>query len=248
MSALTLRWLSGCLLLLAPALAGANGAPTDNAWTSDGQGSSLSDTNAQNGPQTSDGDNAEVSDLIRILQNAYGNAIKHDTANPDSKATDFLLERASIRLSARILSAISTDACTSNEPDTVGDDDSCFLAHESLDLRNLTNILSYAARQLDRVGVSTGGSKRIETSETARAQSLEHLYRMTFALSKAYLDPSQSHAYLEAAHEQLEHARQHIQDENALCACSSKRHSDDLFELSELSDRLSLVRSHGDPR
>jgi len=71
---------------------------------------------------------------------------------------------------------------------------------------------------------------------------------MTFAFSKAYLDRSQSSAYLEAAHEQLELARQHIQDEKNLSAPSSKGYGDDLLELFELGDHLSLARTPGDTR
>jgi len=204
--------------------------------------------NVQNGPQTSDSDNADVPDLIRTLQNAYGNAIKHQTANPDSEAMDLVLENASIRLSSRILSAITTAACTSNESATAGSDSACFLDHESPELRSLTDVLSYAASQLERVGASTDRSQGVETLETARVQSLEHLYRMTFAFSKAYLDRSQSSAYLEAAHEQLELARQHILDEKNLSAPSSKGYGDDLLELFELGDHLSLARTPGDTR
>jgi hypothetical protein len=206
----------------------------------------MSDSNVQNGRQTSGNDNSDVPDLIRTLQNAYGNAIKHDTANPDSEAMDLRLENASIRLSSRILSAIATDACTSNESKRAGSDDACSLDDEARDLRSLTDVLSYAASQLGRVGASTGGSKGTETLESARVHSLEHLYRMTFAFSQAYLDRSQSPAYLEAAHEQLELARPHIQHEKDLCACGSKGYSDDLLELFELSDRLGLVRTPGD--
>jgi hypothetical protein len=206
-----------------------------------------------NGEQAPGDDNADVPDLIRTLQNAYRNAVKRDTANPDSEATDLLLENASIRLSSRILSAITTDACTSNDSETTGSDDACSLDHESLDhqsidLRSLTNVLSYAASQLQRIGASAGASNGIETMETARLRSLEHVYRMTFAFSKAYLDRSQGHAYLEAAHQQLELARQHIQDEKDLCTCGSKGYGDDLLELFELSDHLDIARTQGETR
>jgi hypothetical protein len=213
----------------------------------------MSDLNVRNGSHTSSSDNADVSDLIRTLQNADSNAIKHDTANPEPEEMDLLLENASIRLSSRILSAITTDACTSNEPETAGSDDACALDHESIDhesidLRSLTTVLSYAAGQLQRIGASAGGGNGTETLENARVRSLEHLYRMTFALSKAYLDRSQSNAYLQAAYQQLELARQLIQDEKDLCSCSSKGYGNDLLELFELSDHLGMARTPGEIR
>jgi hypothetical protein len=264
-SFMPLRWICACLLLFVPVFADASGAHTNPNWMGEAQGPSLtmSDLNDQSETQSSGKENTELPDLIRTLQNAYGNAMKHDTANPDSEATDLLLENAAIRLSSRILSAITSNTCTSNDSETTDSEttdlettdlektdsgDACSLDHESVDLRNLTDNLSYAASQLERVSASAGRSGRSDGAETARVQSLEHLYRMTFVLSKAYLDRSQSQAYLAAAHQQLELARRHIQheDEKDLCAGTSKGCGVDLLELSELSNRLSLSETPAD--
>lgn len=196
-------------------------------------------------PQTADNDSRVLIDLVRTLENAYGNAIKHATANSDSEATDLLLENASIRLSFRILLAITADSCPSGEPQPTGAA-ACPLDDESLGLKNLTDMLSYAASRLQRFRRSADVGTEARTPQTTRAQSMEHLYRMTFAISKAYMDRSQSHVYLEAAHEQLDLARKSIQAEKNLCACSAEEYSVRLLKLSELEDRLHLMQTRDD--
>jgi len=200
----------------------------------------MPDSNVENKSfaKTSDSEDRSLTDLVRTLGDAYGNALKHDTTNPGSVTTDLLLENASIRLSSRILGAITT-CQPADKPDT-NSAPTCDLQDES-DLKNLTDMLSYAASQLQRIGRSAGVRDSAETLATARVHSMEHLYRMTFAISKAYLDRSQSPAYLGAAHEQLALARNHIQDEENLCACASQDYSVRLRKLSELDDRLSLM-------
>jgi hypothetical protein len=54
--------------------------------------------------QTTDADNRALVQLVRTLDNAYRNAVTHETANPDSETADLLLENASIRLPSRMLS------------------------------------------------------------------------------------------------------------------------------------------------
>jgi hypothetical protein len=78
----------------------------------------------------------------------------------------------------------------------------------------------------------------------ARIGSLEHLYRMVFAISRIYLDRSQSGVYLEAAREQLRLARKHLEMERSLCACSDHEHTARLHELSELEDQLKDMRDN----
>lgn len=207
----------------------------------------------------SNNDHQELINLGRILAHTYGNATRHDTASPDSshsrrvnsasKPTDLVLEDASIRLASRIALAITAGACPGGEPETTGTDaPSCVLDDESVGLRNLTDTLSYAASQLQRSGASSDPRRDSETLETAetlettRVHSMEHLYRMTFAISKAYLYRSQSRTYIEAARQQLELARKYIQAEQDLCSCNLEEYRAELLKLSELDDRLSLVR------
>ena len=64
---------------------------------------------------------------------------------------------------------------------------------------------------------------------------------MTFALSRAYLDRSQSGVYLQAAREQLGLARKQIQMEQSLWVGRPNEYRVRLLELSELEDRLRQI-------
>jgi hypothetical protein len=189
-----------------------------------------------------DEDKAGFLELFRTLDNAYENAVSHKAANPDSETADLLLENASIRLSSRILSAMNQAPCRQRDPGTIGArTEKCSLDDESIHLRDLTDVLSYAANSLQQLATSMAPRDVTQTLEIARIRSMEHLYRMTFAISKAHFDPSQSGSYFQVAHEQLTLARNSLQAESDLCACSSKGYSGRLLELSEVDQLLSQV-------
>jgi hypothetical protein len=196
--------------------------------------------NDSNGQQTESGGN-DLGELVRTLGNAYANAITHGAAHADSEDTDLQLEAASIRLSSRIVSEFTTEACRPADRGTgravAGGE--CTFEDEAVSLRGLTDMLSYAAARLQGIGASSG--PRISPLEVARIRSMEHLYRMTFAVSSAYLDRSQSGIYLVAAREELKFARKHIQLERDLCHCSPRGYTARLLELSDLDERLKQV-------
>ena len=181
--------------------------------------------------------------LAHILADAYGNALMHDMPNADLEAKDLLLKSASIRFSSLMLYEITKGSCQSDEHAATGTaaDRTCVLDDESVGLRGLTDMLSYAAYRLENLGRSapladaTNGQRALVV---ARIGSMEHLYRMVFALSRIYLDRSQSGVHLEAAHEQLRLARKHMEIERSLCACSDHEYTARLLELSGLEDRL----------
>jgi len=194
-------------------------------------------------------DNDSLPQLAHILAHAYGNALMHDTPNEDPEAEDLLLESASIRFSSRMLYEITEGSCQTDEHAATGAmaDPTCVLDDESVGLRDLTDMLSYAAYQLEleRSAPSADGTKRQSTLVTARMGSLEHLYRMVFALSRIYLDGSQSGVYSAAAREQLGLARKHMELERRICACSDREYTGyttRLLELGELEDSLKDMR------
>ena len=201
------------------------------------------DVPGESNSQTRDADNSAFVELVRTLDNAYQNAVTHQAANRDSETADLLLENASIRLSSRMLSAMTQNSCHLDDTGTVGADTvKCALDDESVHLRDLTDMLSYAADRLQQLATSMGTPDT--TREIARISSLEHLYRMTFAISKAHFDPSQCGVYFEAARQQLRLARQSIQTESKLCACTSKGLGVRLGELSKVDHLLSQLDTH----
>ena len=106
-------------------------------------------------------------------------------------------------------------------------------------------MLSYAAFRLENLGRSAtpvDGTNGQRALVLARIGSMEHLYRMTFALSRIYLNRSQSGVYLGAAREQLRLARKHMDIERSLCACSEHEQTARLQELSELENQLKDMR------
>jgi hypothetical protein len=187
------------------------------------------------------GDVDEVRQLVRVLGLANENSLMHDKANADLEETDLLLENAAIRLSSRIAYEITRGSCRSASaaPETLADR-SCVLDDETIGLRGLTDMLSYAAYRLQRLGTSAAAnaSDNRRGLVAARIRSIEHLYRMVFALSKSYLDRPQGAVYLEAAHHQLRLAREQMEIESGLCDCSSSGYATRLTELSQLDDRL----------
>jgi hypothetical protein len=177
-----------------------------------------------------------------ILAGAYSNALMHDTPNAGLDAHDLLLESTSIQFSSRVLYEITAGSC---QPDERGAGTSagrtCVLDDDSIALRSLTDMLSYAASRLENLGRSAPPADRTDSQSAlviARIGSMEHLCRMAFALSMMYLDRPQSGVYLQAAHEQLILARQHMEIEHRLCACSNREQAAGLLELSQLEDQL----------
>lgn len=198
----------------------------------------------------SNNDNNNLRQLAHNLADAYGNALMHDAPNADNadlEAKDLLLESASIRFSSRMLNEITKGSCQPNEHAAMGAlaHRTCVLDDESVDLRGLTDMLSYAAYRLENLGRSAPPVDRTNDPRAllvARIGSMEHLYRMVFALSRIYLDKSQSGVYLEAAREQLRLARKQMEIERSLCARNDHEHAARLQELSALEDQLKGTR------
>jgi hypothetical protein len=185
--------------------------------------------------------------LANVRADAYGNALMHDASNADLEAKDLLLETASIRFSSRVLYEITRGPCQPDKHAAIGAlaNRTCVLDDESVGLRGLTDMLSYAAFRLENLGRSAppaDGTNGQRALAVARMGSMAHLYRMVFALSRVYLDASQSDVYLEAAREQLRLARKHMEIERSLCACSNHEYATQLQELSELGDQLKDMR------
>jgi hypothetical protein len=185
--------------------------------------------------------------LAHILADAYENALMHDSSNADLEAKDLVLESASIRFSSRMLYEITKGSCQPDERAAGAlADRTCVLDDESVGLKGLTDMLSYAAFRLENLGRSAppvDGTNGQRALGLARIGSMEHLYRMAFSLSRIYLDRSQSGVYLEAAREQLRLARKHMEIERSLCACSDHEHTARMQELSELEDQLKDMRN-----
>lgn len=200
--------------------------------------------NSVNGSVT---DSSDLPQLAHILTDAYGNALMHDTANADPETEDLLLEGASIRFASRMVYEITEGSCQRDERSAMGaaPGRTCGLDDESVDLTALSDMLSYAAYRLEDLGRSapSGGENSQRILDAARIGSMEHLYRMVFALSRIHLDRSQSGVYLEVAREQLGLARKHMEDERSLCACDDHEYTARLLELSELEDQLKDMRS-----
>src|SRR5580658_984529 len=185
--------------------------------------------------------------LANVLADAYGNALMHDASNADLEAKDLLLETASIRFSSRMLYEITKGSCQLDEDAAIGSspNQTCVLDDESVDLKGLTDMLSYAAFRLENLGRSLPPADRTNGQRAlvvARMGSMEHLYRMVFALSRIHLDAAQSGVYLDVAREQLTLARKHMEIERSLCACSNDEYAAQLQELSELGDQLKNMR------
>ena len=181
--------------------------------------------------------NSDLHQLTRALRGAYGNALRHETSAPeleknDLQKEDLLLEHASIRLS----SVIATKIANCQNTDT-----RCFLPEDAAELRNLTDMLSYAASRLQMQAKTAARSESVNPLHRFRVGSLEHLYRTVFALSKIYFDRSQSDAYARAAREQINLAKENLEKEQQLCDCNPQPYSDKLQELSELDEAVRRI-------
>jgi hypothetical protein len=201
---------------------------------------SFADVSSSQPMNNSNSDIRNLRQLAHVLADAYGNALLHNTPNADLEAADLVLESASIRFSSRLLYEITRGSCQPDR-DAASPDRTCVLDDESVGLRSLTDMLSYAAYRLEslvRPATPADGTDAQRAVGLARIQSMQHLYRMVFAFSMVYLDRSQSDLYFEAAREQLGLARKHMENDRILCACSDHEYTVRLLELSELEERL----------
>jgi hypothetical protein len=190
-------------------------------------------------------DNGQIYELVRILNGAYENALLHDSSKADLESSDVLLENASIQFSSRVLHELKEGSCRSNTQAAAGAS-ACALADPSLALSDWAEMLSYVAYRLENLARSPSAASDSDSSHAVvveRIESMEHLYRMVFAVSKIYLDQAQSRAYLEAAQEQLKLARAHMEAERNLCDCDSSAYAGRLAGLTELNDQMNDMRS-----
>jgi hypothetical protein len=201
-------------------------------------GQSMNDSSAR--------DANEVRQLVRVLGGAYQNSLMHGSASANLEASDLLLENASIGFSAHLVYELKQGSCNLKAvAQETNPESACALDDPSLTLGNWAEMLSYAAYRLDTVARSASAADGAENSHgmaTERMESMGHLYRMVFALSKSYLDPAQSSAYLAAAQEQLRLARTHMEAEHNLCDCESSGYSARLLQLSEIESQMNGMR------
>lgn len=194
---------------------------------------------------SSTGSGADLRALMRTLAKAYQNSIMQDAPDADLEADDLLLENSSIVFSLRMLDELGKGVCQSSDPATPTIvERSCPLDEELAGLNNLSNSLSYAASRLERISDAasrTDLSTPEESVFAARIRSMEHLYRLVFALSHIYLDSSQSEVYLQAAGEQLQLANNSMEKEREVCSCDSRGFALRFLELSQLGDRIASL-------
>jgi len=223
------------LLASATFMYGQNQKPTDTCLRN-----CASDQFSPN--ESSDG----VRELMQTLSTAYQNSVMHDAPNTDLETGDLRLENASIDFSLRMLDEIGKGVCQSSDPATPSVvEHACALNDELAGLNDLTDSLSYAAYRLEMISESSsraGLGNSEQTAILARVGSMEHLYRMVFALSHTYLDSTQTAVYLQAADEQLQLARSSIENERALSASDPAQYAMRLQELSQLGDRITYLR------
>jgi len=181
---------------------------------------------------------SDIPQLIHVLDGAYRNALLHGSTNQNLASTDATLENASIDFSSRALESMKSEACNSGtEP---AGDTACSLDDPSLALGDWTEMISYAAYQLEnltrRTNVSADPSRAIVS---AHLESMEHLYRMVFAVTKIHFDPTQARTYLDAAQEQLRMARTNMEAERTFCQCDPSGLATRLTAMSELETQMS---------
>ena len=185
----------------------------------------------------------DLRQLVHILGGAYQNALLHDSAKSGMEANDALLESAAIKFSVRLLDELNEVACSAGQLNA--GDTACPLDDPSLAFGDWTEMISYSAYRLENLSRSSGAAGETDSSAglaRERMASMEHLYRMVFALSKIHFDRSQSGTYVDAAREQLAQAHMHIEAERDLCGCDATGYAAKLQELSRLSDQMSGTR------
>lgn len=193
----------------------------------------------------------DVQELIQTLSTAYQNSLQHDRPTATLKTADLILESAAIRLSSRILYEIAEGSCGADQPEAAEPRDQCVLDDRSQALMSLTDMLSDAAHRLQQLSQSAPperGTNDWPALNVARMRSLEHLYRMVYALSMAYFDRGQSRVYLEAAQDESSLARKYVEIECGLCAPGSTGYTAQLLELDQLDASLKNLQGHDGPR
>jgi hypothetical protein len=192
------------------------------------------------------GHDDEIAQLVQILNGAYENSLLHDSARNNLEANDAVLEDAAIQFSSRAVDELKSCGADTRE----GAENACALDDPSLSLGDWAEMISYASYRLENAARSTnpgGGTDDSRARVTERIESMAHLYRIVFAVSKAHLDPLQSRMYLEAAQEQLKFARQHMEADRNLCRCEADVYASRLQELSVLSDRMDSLQRVAQP-
>lgn len=193
----------------------------------------------------------EFRQLVIILSGAYQNALMHGSATASLNASDLLLENASIGFAAHVVSELNQGSCNLKAvAQETTPESACALDDPSLALGNWAEMLSYAAYRLDNLARSASAPDGTENSHgiaTERIESMGHLYRMAFALSKSYLDRAQSRTYLDAAQQQLRLARTHMEAEHNLCDCEPSGYNARLLQLSEIDAQMSSMRDGVQP-
>jgi len=192
----------------------------------------------------------DMPELIRTLSTAYQNSLQHDRPTARLKTADLILESAAIRLSSRILYEITEGSCAAEGPEAAEPSHPCILDDRSQALMSLTDMLSHSAHRLQQLNQSAPpeqGPDNRQALNVVRTRSLEHLYRMVFALSRAHFDRGQSRVYLEAAQDELSLARENVEIECDLCARGSPTYTPQMVELDQLDAGLTSLREHGAP-
>jgi hypothetical protein len=189
---------------------------------------------------------SDVRELSQTLAKAYPNSIMQDASSADLETEDLQLEDSSIVFSLRMLDEVGKGVCRSSDPATqTVVERACPLDDELAGLNDLSDTLSYAASRLERISDAASRADLSNPEQSlfaARIRSMEHLYRMVFALSNAYLDSTQRAIYLRAADEQLQLANSSIENERALCSCDPSGLAILVEGLSQLSDRISSLQ------
>ena len=179
--------------------------------------------------------------LVHVLDGAYRNALLHGSTSQNLDSSDAILENASIDFSSRVLESIQSEACNSGSGAT--SDTSCSLDDPSLALGDWSEMISYAAYQLENMARRTNvGADPSRAIAHAHLETMEHLYRMVFAVTKIHFDRTQARTYLDAASEQLNLARTQMQAERNLCQCDSSGISARLNAMADLDSRINSVR------
>jgi hypothetical protein len=195
--------------------------------------------------------NGDVQELMQTLGKAYQNSVMHDAPSADLttddlQRDDLRLENSSIVFSLHLLDEVGKRVCQSSDPATpTVVEQACPLDEQLAGLNALSDSLSYAASRLGKISDQASGADPTNPEQSlfvTRIRSMEHLYRLVFALSHIYLDSSQSAVYLEAADEQLQLANSSIENERALCSCDAQEFAIRLQGLSQLSDRITSLR------
>ncbi|HUA16079.1 MAG TPA: hypothetical protein VMG31_12345 [Verrucomicrobiae bacterium] len=190
----------------------------------------------------------DVRQLMHTLDLAYENSLVHQKQGAGLEATDLVLENASIRLSSVLSFEITSGSCQSGEDasDENDSNDSCLLNNDTDELRDLTDMLSYSAYRLENVvrsETSADGANGPRPVVAARLRSMEHLYRLVFAVSKMYLDNAQKDVYLHSAQDELGKARNQMEMESSLSTAAVPGYQTRMSDLSQLDDRLKQMQA-----